>query len=229
MKAIQIIKRNQRAYIVLLCVALSASSCAMTPEQQEKFNEQLIKILEDQGNKEGNPITPVSEQPGQNTHACSGKRINVSNRPIDTSRSRSRTTLVSGDTEINSDDWSEIGFQYSIIQHPTTVELQLEWTAQELNRNKSRGDTRFLSSSSHVLYKVGPECHGAKIARIEGEGLGRRGGRTLNIPGEHHDYVAAGSYGQLRDVGIRFDGRGRDDQNKQALRADYAGMVVVLE
>ena len=227
MIAIQLIQRNRRTYIALLCMALSASGCAMTPEQQEKFNEQLIKILENREKQDGKH--PVAEQPEQSIHACSGKRINVSNRPIDTTRSRSRTTLVSGDTEINSDDWSEIGFQYSIIQRPTIVELQLEWTAQELNRNKSRGDTRFSSSSSHVLYEVGPECHGAKIARIEGEGLGRRGGRTLNISGKQHDYVAAGSYGQLRDVGIRFDRRGRDDQRTQALRADYAGMVVVLE
>lgn len=161
---------------------------------------------------------------------CQGKRIEIEKQAINTSELATRTKILSGDSNMDSDDWSQLGYQYEIIQNKRSVVLRLEWVAQELNENQTLGDTRLSSSSLHVLYEVDKrECKGATIATVEVGPDSLIGQRTAKVTGQQYGFVPVAGVGMLDDVKIRFDGDGWNDQYRQVLKAHIRNFSVVLD
>jgi PKD domain len=138
-------------------------------------------------------------------------------------------SLVAGDREIDSDDWTSVEVSYSltIVNERREVQLRVEWYAQERNKDKSKGNTRFMSSKNYTVFNVASCCPGTLIENVTGIDLSAE--REHYFQGEAHGYKPYPSTGSLRNIKVKFDGPQSNDQTLQALTATLAGFSVKIK
>ncbi|MHA4844817.1 hypothetical protein ACX0G7_11670 [Flavitalea antarctica] len=160
-----------------------------------------------------------------NDNPCRQRTDDVSTKIIETKSADART--VSGDSEIDSDDWTGLELSYRIYKtnRDREIEMTVTWYAQEKNSDRSPGNTRIMSSKVIPLYKI-DGCPELVIEDITGIEL--QGTKTEDFSGEIHDFVNFPDFGLLRNIRVRFDGPGANDDSKQHLTASVASFSVVL-
>lgn len=148
--------------------------------------------------------------------------------PIALATNASNASIVAGDGEIHSDDWTSVELAYTVKKQNGNrdLELSLTWYAQERNRNKTKGDTRFKSSKSFSIFSVDASCPGSVIKTIEGLVLVGRAEQYYR--GEVHNFVSFPDTGSLRNIKVQFDGPGRHDEQRQALEAEVPRFTINL-
>lgn len=156
---------------------------------------------------------------------CQSRTDYIRSRNIITNGSDAR--IISGDAEIDSDDWTGVELAYTIekINGDREIQITIKWYSQERNNNLSTGDTRIMSSKIFSLYKI-DDCPELVIKNIRG--LELQGSETNNFQGEVHNFVDFPDCGSLRNVNVRFDGSGSDDVPMQYLKAQMPHFSVEL-
>lgn len=209
----------------LICfgVVLFGSS-ACSPAQIKAIGgavDQAIASKEerDQENPSIGTLSPVYDPD------CSGDKSITVTMPI--SMDDTHAKHVAGDGEIDSDDWTELSLVYEVFNTGNAVFMNTTWTSQELNRNKSKGDTRFESTKKVKIWELPFECSTSRIVRVSSSDFGRNDIQSAYIRGSQHGFVGFDDYKNLKDIAIRFDGSGKSDRNKQALTASYDGELSV--
>jgi hypothetical protein len=136
--------------------------------------------------------------------------------------------IVAGDGEIDSDDWTsvELSYSLSVANGGQEIQLNLEWYAQERNSDKSRGNSRFVSSKTFTVFRVSSCCPGTVIADIEG--IDRSGRGEEYYRGEVHSAKPFPVTGSLQNIEVRFDGDGGHDERLQTLKATLPAFSVKL-
>lgn len=178
-------------------------------------------------NKDSGKNTSDAElQPAKPTPACAERTADVG--PIKLTTNSGNTRIAAGDNEIDSDDWTSVKLTYSVTKANANrqLKLTLNWDAQERNRNKSKGDTRFTSSKTFTLFSVESNCPGSVIKKISG--LNTAGKREEYFRGKVHGFAPFPNTGSLENIKVQFDGKGRHDEQRQALEADLARFTVLL-
>jgi hypothetical protein len=172
------------------------------------------------------PSPSPSPAPTPASARCPARTVSVAARNIETSAVNAR--VVHGDAEIDSDDYTRVGLSYRIVKTPNDrgLRLELSWFAQELNRNKSFGDTRILSEKSFQLYSVDADCPDSTIEAING--LVLEGSRETDYRGKVHRFSLFPATGALANIQVKFDSTGRNDVGVQALRATVSEFTVRL-
>jgi hypothetical protein len=165
------------------------------------------------------PSPPVSVQP-----LCPKSTAQTSSQTVSTSDEDAK--VVSGDSEVDSDDWTRVEVAYTLALSPSgkSLELHIEWFVQELNKNKSFGDTRILSRRKVTLYSVDQKCTDSRILSFSA----KDGKLSNDFRGKVHSLSPFPDVGVLRNVRVRFDGPGRDDVRQQRLTAEVAPITMVL-
>jgi hypothetical protein len=174
----------------------------------------------------GSGVTKPSQpdtKPSEPT--CKAKRFDVHDQPISTSGIDAKP--VNGDSEIDSDDWTRVWISYKVAVLPKTVVMTLIWEAQELNSNKSLGDTRIRTEKQIELYRVSTEC---KKSVITGRSnLNISDSQTREFEGKQHNLTSfTRSVGNLRNIRVRFDGPGSSDHRLQQLEGVFSGFSVSI-
>jgi hypothetical protein len=145
--------------------------------------------------------------------------------PVSVATNASDLADRDGDTEIDSDDWTRVGVSYGMeTRNGRALELVLTWHAQELNRNKSRGDTRFESKKRIPVFAIDAGCPDARILRTSG--LTKRASKSHDFNGERHGFHAFPDTGSLVNLKVQFDAKGRKDHQVQALTGTLSGFQV---
>jgi|GEM_PF-2444186 len=135
-------------------------------------------------------------------------------------------SIVTGDDEIDSDDWTSVELSYSvrIVNAGREIQLTLNWYSQERNSNKSKGNTRYKSSKTFTLFRA---QSGSIIADIQGIDLSAN--REEYYRGEVHGFKPFPATGSLHDITVRVDADGGNDMQQQALTATLGGFSVNLK
>ena len=138
-------------------------------------------------------------------------------------------SLVGGDREIDSDDWTSVEVSYSltIVNQRREVQLRVEWYSQERNNDKSKGNTRFMSSKNYTVFNAASCCPGTIIENVTDITMSARDEHYFN--GEAHGYKPFPTTGSLQNIKVKFDGPQSNDQTLQALTATLAGFSVKLK
>lgn len=138
--------------------------------------------------------------------------------------------VIAGDSEVNSNDWTRVEVTYGVEQadNDRSLRMTLTWFTQELNGNKSLGDTRIRSKKAFTLYSVPPECPDLRIARPQDLATSLTDSAN-DYSGQVHGAVQYPDAGALREVRVQFDHRGGGDHNVQSLSATVAPFKVQLE
>ena len=171
------------------------------------------------------PSPAASEITKPSKPTCKADRIYVRDQSIRTSGND--VIAVYGDPEIDSDDWTRVSIGYNIAVSQKTVVTTLVWEAQELNSNKSLGDTRIKSQKRITLYQVPTRCTNSVITDQSNLDVGAS--QTREFRGEQHALAPfASSVGNLRDIRVRFDGPGGSDNRLQQLQGVFRGFSVSI-
>ena len=178
------------------------------------------------------PLTPPDEtndsvQPGSTVlyNPCPSRTDNVSSKSIKTTSSDA--VKISGDTEIDSDDWTGIEFFYNIerLNGDREIQINIKWYSQEKNVDHSSADTRIMSSKTMSLYKI-EGCPELVIKNIIG--LELQGSKSEDFQGKVHDFIAFPDCGSLRGITVRFDSKGENDVPQQHLNAHISSFSVAI-
>ncbi len=181
----------------------------------------FVRVVEGAPDPAIDPLPPIRQLPRD----C--QRIEL---PPDESISTEGGTVVRGDDEIDTDDWTSVDVAYRVVisADRKSLLLQLTWGAQERNGDRSPGDTYIQSRGSFNLFSVPSRCADASIASVEG--YEPQGSRTELFSGKNlHGFLNFPDTGSLTNVRVRIDGRGGRDSARQALTARFSGFVVHLE
>jgi hypothetical protein len=137
-------------------------------------------------------------------------------------------SLVAGDREIDSDDWTsvEVSYAITIVNARREIQLRVEWYAQERNSNKSKGNTRFMSSKNYTVFNIASCCPGTMIDNVTG--IDMSANREQYYQGEAHGYKPFPTTGSLQNIKVKFDGAQANDLTLQALTATLTGFSVKL-
>ena len=167
----------------------------------------------------------VKDSPTIDNVSCVAHTDVVDSKRIQTTKFDART--ISGDNEIDSDDWTGVELSYSIdkVNGDREIEMTITWYAQEKEKDRSPGDTRMMSSKVISLYKV-QGCPELIIKDITG--LELQGTQAEDFYGEIHDFVSFPDCGSLRNIKVRFDGSGSNDDSQQSLTATIHSFSIVL-
>ena len=175
------------------------------------------------GSGSGAQVTPPEDPARKSESICKAGTFDIPDQTIRTSGNDAST--VNGDSEIDSNDWTRVSVEYKATVSQKTITLNLTWEAQELNGNKSPGDTRIKSRKTVVLYKVPSQC--TKSVITGASGLDTDASQSREFRGPQHDLLPfASSVGNIRDINVRFDGPGRSDHRLQQLEAVFKGFSV---
>jgi hypothetical protein len=132
--------------------------------------------------------------------------------------------VVEGDSELDSDDWTSVEVSYEIEVSDREILLELNWAAQELNRDGTRGDTRIHSQKTFRIFELGGDYRSCEISGISAASLSQENDERYR--GEVHDWQRFPTTGLLTNINVKFDGEGGNDQRVQALDAEFAGFSV---
>jgi len=171
-------------------------------------------------------VTDVDETPAPTPPKCPARTVKVPDRNVKTSKSDAK--IETGDNELGTDDWTAVEVSYRVKQTADKrgFELSVDWTAQELNRDKSNGDTRFRSRKTFSLFRVESSCPGSRIIGFD---LPKDSARRRELyKGKVHGFKAFPNTGNLRDILVQIDGPGKNDDQRQALRGQFKGFPVTL-
>lgn len=131
-------------------------------------------------------------------------------------------TLVRGDTEMDSDDWTWTKVSYTLSGVGTKrAEIRIIYTAREGNRNKSFGNSYFRSRKTFLLGEYNRQIKGFNVAASGSE-------EKWHGKGERHYWQTFGSFGPLRDIRVSFDKRGRKDLDVMKMSCDLH-LIVELD
>ena len=136
---------------------------------------------------------------------------------LDLATDRSNARIERGDAEIDSDDWTSVGLSYVANVRERDIELTVSWYAQEGNHDKSNGDTRFLSSKTFKVFTVQGSCPDSRI--VATPGLVRTTSKVKWYRGRAHGFRGFDDTGSLKNISVRFDGNGGNDDALQAMNA----------
>ncbi len=152
--------------------------------------------------------------------------VNV--EPLKIVTSSNNASLAAGDREIDSDDWTsvEVSYTMTIVNARREVQLRVEWYAQERNKDKSKGNTRFMSSKNYTVFNIASCCPGTVIDNVTG--IDMSANREQYYQGEAHGRKPFPTTGSLRDIQVQFDGPQSNDQTLQSLTATLQGFSVKL-
>jgi len=118
----------------------------------------------------------------------------------------------SGDTEIDSDDWTWTKVSYRLLGVGTrSASVAITYEAREGNRDKSFGDTKFLVKRTIALRNYS--------GRIEGFNVARSDSFIKWYRGERHYYQKFPDFGPFKDLYVSFDRKGRSDHEVMRLKA----------
>lgn len=172
------------------------------------------------------PATRPAPKPAPADATCAPRLMEVG--PVNLSTNAANARIVAGDDEIDSDDWTSVELSYKInkTNDGRGLDLDLTWYAQERNSDRSRGDTRIVSSKTIPILDLGPSCPGLVIQEIRGLIMSSRGEEFYR--GEVHRAVAFRDTGSLVAIRVQFDGSGRHDEQRQALNAELHKFSVRL-
>ncbi len=169
-------------------------------------------------------IKQVAAQPKPRGPTCKRRTQTVSGKTVFTDESNA--SVERGDTEIDSDDWTSVALDYSVEVTGRTIDLVVTWYSQERNSDKSAGDTRFKSVTRTRLFTVESHCPNSRI--LDTTGLVRSSRREEYYRGEVHGMRTFPSIGSLRDIQVRFDASGGNDDDVQKMTANIKPFSVVL-
>ena len=157
---------------------------------------------------------------------CPARTVTVPSKVISTDGSNAR--VVAGDAEIDSDDFTKVGVSYKVkrTQNNRGIQLSLNWYAQELNKNHSKGDTRIASEGTFPIFSVESSCPESQILSLDG--LTTSDSAPTEYSGRVHTYSPFPPTGSLTNIKVRFDGPTSKDTKEQALRANVAEFTVRL-
>lgn len=153
-----------------------------------------------------------------------GASANVSSFQVRTTGSDA--SIVTGDDEIDSDDWTSVELSYSvrIVNASREIQLTVDWYSQERNSNKSKGNTRYRSSKTFTLFRA---QSGSVIDDVQGINLSASGEEYYR--GEVHGFKPFPDVGSLRNIRVKVDADGGNDRQQQALTATLGGFSVNLK
>lgn len=160
--------------------------------------------------------------------SCDNREIRVPALRVHTSAADA--AIVSGDSELNSDDWTLLQYVATarVTDDSAAVELHIAWSAIEGNANKTRGDTHITSRRTVELYRLAPGLSCViRGASILGSGSGRSDGSQW-VSGEQHGQVELGAWGPFTSFRVQFDGPGGNDDRRQQMTADVRSFTVSL-
>ncbi len=153
-----------------------------------------------------------------------GASVSVARFPVRTTGGDA--SIVTGDDEIDSDDWTSVELSYSvrIVNAGREIQLTVIWYSQERNSNKTKGNTRYRSSKTFTLFRA---QSGSVIDNVQGLELSANGEEYYR--GEVHGFKAFPATGSLHDITVRVDASGGHDMQQQALTATLGGFSVNLK
>jgi len=173
----------------------------------------------------------VARNGDQQIEASAGIRVEatvkVAPRNVGTDGGQAR--LVAGDREIDSDDYTSVELSYSlnIVNSGRELQLSIKWYSQELNRDLTKGDTRFMSTSNnYTLLNTEVCCPGTVIDKVVD--IATTAKHVHTYQGEVHEWKEFSNTGALRNIRVIFDGPGGNDQNYQGMQATFQGFTVKL-
>jgi len=148
----------------------------------------------------------------------------VSTRPAD-------ANISTGDSEVDSDDWTSVDLSYEVLTSSRDVKLALRWAVQERNADNSRGDTRIESERTFTLFNLpkdgGAVCQGFHISSVD---VGQvKGKREQPYRGERHGQQSFDDTGSLKNIRVTFDQKGKDDKAIQTLKATFSQFTVTTQ
>jgi uncharacterized protein YjfI (DUF2170 family) len=169
--------------------------------------------------QDGPQITKPSEP------TCKANRFIVAEQSIKTTRND--VIDVIGDSEIHSDDWTRVWIGYSINVSSKKIVVKIVWEAQELNKNKSFGNSLIRSQKIATLYQVPIGCTNSVITNYSK--LDINSSNTQEFRGEQHTLASfTDRVGNLRDIRVRFDGPGASDDRLQELHGVFSEFIVSI-
>ncbi len=125
-----------------------------------------------------------------------------------------RASVVSGDTEMDSDDWTWTRISYSIAGQGTrNPSINVTYEAREGNSDKSFGNSYFRSSQTFPLGPFNKSISEFSVPirgnLVHWHGRGRR-----------HGWQRFPNFGPLEGVQVSFDSQGRKDLNEFQMKAN---------
>lgn len=174
---------------------------------------------------------PASSRIGKKT--C--KRQKKTNKEVVIRQSSSITTgpsharLLAGDWEIHTDDWTLLKASYStrIVNNGQGVDLDITWEAIELQKNKNyrSGDTHIQSRRTIRIWQKSPNDSLLAVGIVRGG----RGELLKYVRGETHGWHTYSNIGNIVSPSISFDGRGRNDKERQGFSGILEWSVKLAE